>query len=67
MEEPSLKVDFAFTDEFGQESRLIKTVTTAVFIEKNQFEFLVDEFKLFLISTGYSPETVDAVQIVEND
>ena len=66
MEEPSLKIDFAFTDEFGQESRLVKTVTTAVFIEKNQFEFLVDEFKLFMIATGYSPETVDAIQIVEN-
>ena len=64
-EEPSLKIDFAFTDEFGQESRLVKTVTTAVFIEKNQFEFLVDEFKLFLIASGYSPETVDAIQIIE--
>jgi len=61
-----MKIDFSFTDEFGQESRLTKTVTTAVFIEKNQFEFLVDEFKLFLIATGYSPETVDAIQIMEN-
>ena len=63
--ETSLKIDFAFTDEFGQESRLIKTVTNAVFIDKNQFEFLVDEFKLFLIASGYSPETVDAIQIIE--
>jgi len=67
MEESTLKIDFAFTDEFGQENRLIKTVTTAVFLEKNQFEFLVDEFKIFLIAMGYSPETVDVIQIVEND
>ena len=67
MEELTLKIDYAFTDEYGQESRLIKTVTTAVFIDKNQFEFLVDEFKHFMIAMGYSPETVDAIQIVEND
>ena len=66
MEELTLKIDFAFTDEFGQESRLIKSVTTAVFIDKNQFEFLVDEFKLFLIAMGYLPETVEVIQIVEN-
>jgi len=65
-EESNMKIDFSFTDEFGQETRLIKTTTTAVFIDKNQFEFLVDEFKLFLIASGYSPETVDAIQIVEN-
>jgi len=61
MEEPTLKIDFAFIDEFGQESRLIKTVITAVFIEKNQFEFLVDEFKNFLLAMEYSPETVNAI------
>jgi len=66
MEEPTLKIDFSFTDENGQENRLIKTVTTAIFIEKNQFEFLFDEFKNFLLATGYSPETVEAIQIVEN-
>ena len=65
-EESNMKIDFSFTDEFGQETRLIKTTTTAVFSDKNQFEFLVDEFKLFLIASGYSPETVDAIQIVEN-
>ena len=66
MEEPTLIIDFTFIDEFGQESRLIKTVTTAVFLEKNQFEFLFDEFKNFLLAMEYSPETVDAIQIVEN-
>jgi len=67
MEEPTLKIDFSFTDENGQENRLIKTVTTAVFLEKNQFEFLFDEFKNFLLAMEYSPETVDAIQIIEND
>jgi len=66
LEEPTLIIDFTFIDEFGQESRLIKTVTTAVFLEKNQFEFLFDEFKNFLLAMEYSPETVDAIQIVEN-
>jgi len=42
-------------------------VTTAVFLEKNQFEFLFDEFKNFLLAMEYSPETVDAIQIIEND
>ena len=64
--EPNFKIDFSFTDEYGQESRLIKNFKAVVFIDKNQFEFLVDEFKLFLIASGYSPEIVDMIQIVED-
>jgi len=65
MEEQNLKIDFAFIDEFGQESRVIKTFTTAIFLDQTQLEFLVSEFKMFLIASGYLPKMVNMIQIVE--
>lgn len=66
IEEQNLKIDFSFTDEFGQESRLIRTFTDAVLVDRSQFEFLVDEFKSFLIAAGYLSEMIDKIQIVED-
>lgn len=65
MEERDLKINFSFTDEFNQESRVVKNFTGAVLIDRTQFEFLVDEFKLFLLACGHSQETVDMIQIIE--
>jgi len=63
--EQMLKIDFAFTDEFGQESRLTKTFTDAVLEHGSYLEFLVDEFKHFMLGAGFSQKTVDKIQIVE--
>lgn len=60
----NLKIDFSFTDEFGQDTRITKTFIEAVYIDRTQFEFLVEEFKLFLLAMGHSIETVDKVQII---
>jgi len=64
-EEQMLKIDFTFTDEFGQQSRLMKTFEACVLEHQNQFELLVDEFKRFLLCAGFSPKNVDMIQIVE--
>jgi hypothetical protein len=61
-----VKIDFSYIDEFGEESRLIKTFTDSIFIEQTTLEFLVNEFKLFLIGAGYSQDQVDEIQIVED-
>jgi len=67
MEENIIKTDFAYTDEFGQESRITKTFTDAVFMDKTSLEFLVDEFKNFLMGIGLTPETVNKIDIVEDE
>jgi hypothetical protein len=58
-----LKIDFSFTDEFDQESRVVKNFKT--YGDRTQSEFLVEKFKLFLLACGHSVETVDKIQIVE--
>ena len=64
-EEPKVKIDFSFTDEFGQESRLIKTILKVDSNIQTQLELLVEEFKYFLMGVGISPDIVEMIQIVE--
>lgn len=63
-----LKINFSYTDEFGNETTLSKTFTTDVFMDGDysSFELLVDEFKNFLLAEGHSRENVDKIQIVED-
>jgi len=63
--ESKVKIDFAYTDEFGNENRLIKTLMKVDFEFQTQLELLVEEFKCFLMSAGFSPNTVEMIQIVE--
>jgi len=64
-EEPKVKIDFSFTDEFGQESRLTKTIFKVNSNIQTQLELLVEEFKYFLMGVGVSPDIVEMIQIVE--
>ena len=66
-EEPKVKIDFSFTDELGQESRLTKTILKVDSNIQTQLELLVEEFKCFMMSAGFSPETVELIQIVEEE
>ena len=63
--ESKVKIDFAYTDEFGNENRLIKTLMKVDFEFQTQLELLVEEFKCFVMSAGFSPNTVEMIQIVE--
>lgn len=66
MEENIIKTSFTYVDEFGQETTLSKTYTNAIFIDRTAFEFLVEEFKNFLIGGGFSKDTVDTIQIIKD-
>ena len=66
-EEPKVKIDFSFTDEFGQESRLTKTILKVDYNIQTQLELLVEEFKCFLMGVGFSPDIVEMIQIVEEE
>jgi len=66
-EEPKVKIDFSFTDEFGQESRLTKTILKVDYNIQTQLELLVEEFKCFMMSAGFSPEQFELIQIVEEE
>jgi len=63
--EPKVKIDFAYTDEFDNKSRLIKTLMKVDSNIQTQLELLIEEFKCFLMGIGFSPETVEMIQIVE--
>ena len=60
-----LKINYSYIDEFGQESMLQKTFTDDVIEICPTFELLFDEFKLFLISAGFSRDEVDRIIIEE--
>jgi len=64
-EEPKVKIDFSFTDELGQESRLTKTIFKVDSKIQTQLELLVEEFKCFLMGAGFSPDIVEMIQIIE--
>ena len=64
-EEPKVKIDFAYTDELGQESRLTKTILKVDSNIQTQLELLVEEFKCFLMCVGISPGIVELIQIIE--
>ena len=66
-EEPKVKIDFSYTDEYGQESRLTKTILKVDSNIQTQLELLVEEFKCFMMSVGFSPKTVELIQIVEEE
>jgi hypothetical protein len=67
MEDSNIKIDFSFTNEFGEESRLTKTFTNSVLFDRNEFEFLVEEFKLFMLASGYGESDVNSIKIVEEE
>ena len=64
-EESKVKFDFSYIDEFNNENRLIKTIMKVDSGIQTQLELLVEEFKCFLMGIGFSPETVEMIQIVE--
>jgi hypothetical protein len=63
-EEGNLKIDFSFTNEFGQESRVIKTYTPYVLQDQTCFDFLVEEFKMFMSAAGFT--NVDKITVIED-
>ena len=63
--ESKVKIDFSYTDEFNNKSRLIKTLMKVDSEIQTQIELLVEEFKCFLMGVVFSPETVEMIQIVE--
>lgn len=66
MEENKIKIEFAHIDEFGQESRVIKTFTEAVLMDTTPLEFLLEEFKSFLLASGFSNTNVEKIQYIED-
>lgn len=65
--ETMLKTSFSFTDEFNQTSTLTKNYTEAVLMDTNTLEFLLEEFKYFLKSMGFSSENVDKIQYLNEE
>jgi hypothetical protein len=61
-----VRAEFSYTDEFGQESHVVKTFTEDYIESIGSFYMLIEEFKLFLAMAGYTRDLVDQIQIVED-
>jgi len=51
-----LKISYSFTDEFDQESTLVKTFTEDTLEITGTMELLVEEFEKFVVVTGFREE-----------
>jgi len=67
MEENMLKTSFSYTDEFGQISILEKTFTQDTLEITNTFDFLLEEFRCFLLASGFSSCNVDKIQYIDDE
>ena len=67
MEQNYLKFWFSYTDEYGQESELNKTLSTISLEEENELSLLLSQFKLFLISAGFSELQVDKISLEKDN
>lgn len=65
MEEQMFKLEFAYTDEFNQESKLTKRLSHVILDDISSLDLIVEEFKLFLISSGFSKEQVFKLKFEE--
>jgi len=64
--ENQLKVNFSFTDEHNQTTTINKTVNECVLeCYDGTMSFLLDQFKEFLLGSGFSETNVNAITIVE--
>lgn len=65
MEGTMLKTMFGYVDEFGQEVKSEKTFDFEAFEDGMTMDFLLGEFKLFLLGAGYSAEQVAKIEYNE--
>ena len=61
-----IKTMFGYVDEFGQEIKSEKTFDSEAYEDGITMDFLVNEFKLFLLGAGYPPENVAKIQYNED-
>ena len=64
MDSQNIEVDFRFTSE-GIVTKLFRSIPEPRL--QTDFELLVEEFKNFLKAVGFTNETVEKVQIVEEE
>lgn len=67
MEQNKINIKFSYTDEFSQTTNVDKSVNYCVVEDEGSFEYLVDEFKSFLLVAGFSREAVDSIEIISNE
>ncbi len=63
MEEQQQKIDFSYINEFGSETRLIKTFNG--YEDQSELDLLLEFFKSFMISAGWHPDTIDKIDYID--
>ncbi len=67
MEDNMIMTEFAYTDEFNEETRIRKTFTQSALMYNTTLEFLVEEFKKFLLGAGFANESVEKIVVLEDE
>ena len=65
--EDKIKISFEYVDEFGQLSQSTKTMNTCVLDDFSALELLLNEFKNFMLGSGFSATEVEKIQFNEGD
>ena len=61
-------VEFSFTDKFGQESRMKKSLTASTFGEElYPVEELLLEFKNFLTGAGFPEDEINKIKFLSDE
>lgn len=60
-----IDLNFGYTSTFGDETQVNKRYY--LIDGDSDFEIIVEEFKKFLINCGYHPESVNKIQIIEEE
>ena len=60
LEKDCIKIKFKYTDDYGHKTRLKKIISSNVLEDISGLDILVDEFKIFLLSCGFTQDGVDS-------
>ena len=64
-ENEQVNFKFEYTDEFNQTTKFEQQLNLNCLADNGNLDIMVQEFKQFLYSLGYSKELVDTVKIVK--
>jgi hypothetical protein len=65
MDFQNIEIDFRYKNDIGIETKVSRSIPEPTL--QTDFELLVEEFKNFLKAVGFTNETVEKVQIVEEE
>jgi len=61
-----LVINFSYTNKFGNNTNLNKTFDSSMLLDSDEFLFLMNEFKVFLLAIGFSNDKIEKIIVVKS-